>query len=114
MPRATARAEASTDWLIVRVEAVAMAMPSTVVCGEAPEARAFGRPTRIGCRADRPTYCSTKAKRGSEPSPSRKTGSRWESTFTSRNVPSGARATRRSGGVPPNPGIGAKSMDSKA
>ncbi len=91
-----------------------MAMPSTVLCGEAPEPRALGRPTRIGWRADRPTYCSTKAKSGSEPSPSRKTGSLCESTVTSRKVPSGARAISRSGGVPPKPGIGAKSTDSKA
>jgi hypothetical protein len=94
--RATASAEARIDWLITRVEAVAMEMPSTVVWGAAPAARAFGRPTRIACRAERPAYCSTKAKSGSGPRPSRKTGSWCESTVTSRKVPSGASAISRS------------------
>ena len=51
----------------MRVEAVAMAMPSTTLLVLAPPWRALGRPTRIERFADMPTYCCTKANSGSGP-----------------------------------------------
>ncbi len=86
-----------------------MAMPSTVFCGEAPAARALGRPTRIGWRAESPTYCSTKAKSGSEPSPSRRPApcgrgpSRRGTSRPGRARPGGRAECRRSPGSARNP-----------
>ena len=65
--RATASAEARISSLMTRVEAVAMAMPSTSARLLASAERALGRPTRIERLADRPTYCCTKANSGSGP-----------------------------------------------
>src|SRR5450830_1704230 len=68
----------------------------------------------IFCFSDSPWYCLTKANRGASPRPSRNTGSWCDNTATSRKPPWGSMATSKFRGTPEKPGMGARSIDSKA